>query len=242
MNGGEGQQKPVPTGVLERGLHLLECFSLGAPRLQLRELAQMSGLDKATALRALKTLVAYGFLEKSADGFYWPGPANLRLATIFRSTSNIVSRLEGSIDRIAVVSGQAAAFFVRSGEQRMCLIRDQQRRDFRYFVEVGASVPMDAGGAAAHVLAAYTDFDPANAKQVFVREHGYYTSRGEKNPHLVSTAVPVFESDGSFIGAAAITALRHLVTEDDITRFIEVIQQEIVSARLGSTPALVDVK
>lgn len=223
----------MPEGVLGRGLHLLECFSLERPRLQLRELALASGLDKATALRALKTLVAYGFLEKSEDGHYRPGPANLRLAAIFLATSNLVSRLKGPIEQIALETGQAAAFFVRSGDQRVCLIRDQQRRDFRYFVEVGASVPMDAGGAAAHVLAAFTDYDPNAPKQAFVREHGYYISRGEKNPHLVSVAVPVFETDRTFVGAAAITALRAAVTEEEVTQYIDVIRKRISAALLS---------
>lgn len=226
----------VPAGVLERGLFLLECFSLQRPRLQLREVAELSGLDKATALRALKTLVAYGFLERSADGYYWPGPATLRLATIFRRTSNIVSRLEPPIERIALATGQAAAFFVRSGDQRVCLIRDQQQRDFRYFVEVGASVPMSSGGAAAHVLAAFTDYDLDSAKQNFVHEHGYYISRGEKNEHLVSAALPVFEGDGTFVGAAAITALRVTVTEDQLAQYIVLVRKEIENALLRCWP------
>jgi DNA-binding IclR family transcriptional regulator len=222
----------VPAGVLERGLSLLECFTLQRPRLQLREIAELSGLDKATALRALKTLVAYGYLERSADGHYWPGPATLRLATIFRRTSNVVSRLEPPIDRIALATGQASAFFIRSGDQRVCLIRDQQQRDFRYFVEVGASVPMSAGGAAAHVLAAFTDYELDTAKQQFVRQHGYYISRGEKNEHLVSVALPVFESDGTFVGAAAITALRAAVTEEQLSQYITLVRREIENALL----------
>lgn len=226
-----------PSGVLDRGLHLLSCFSLERPRLQLRDLAAQSGLDKATTLRALKTLVSYGFLERSEDGFYWPGPATLRLAAIFRSTSNVVTRLERPIERLALKTGQAAAFFIRSGDQRVCLIRDRQRRDFRYFVEVGASVPMSAGGAAAHVLAAFSGFDLDPEKSEFVREYNYYVSRGEKNEHLVSAAIPVFEADGEFVGAAAITALRSTVSEDDIQKCIAIARQEIALAMLTTQRA-----
>jgi DNA-binding IclR family transcriptional regulator len=236
----EQQDAPVPTaptGVLDRGLHLLNCFSLAKPRLQLREMAAQSGLDKATTLRALKSLVSYGFLERNEDGQYSPGPATLRLAAIFRSTSNVVTRLERPIERVALETGQAAAFFIRSGDQRVCLIRDRQNRDFRYFVEVGASVPMSAGGAAAHVLAAYSNFELDAVKIEFVREHNYYISRGEKNEHLVSVAVPVFEADGEFVGAAAITALRSTVTEDDIERCIAIARREIALAMLTTEQA-----
>jgi DNA-binding IclR family transcriptional regulator len=215
----------------------MNCFSLEKPRLQLREIAAQSGLDKATTLRALKSLVAYGFLEKSDDGHYWPGPATLRLAAIFRSTSNVVTRLERPIERLALETGQAAAFFIRSGDQRVCLIRDRQKRDFRYFVEVGASVPMSAGGAAAHVLAAYTDFELDAGKIDFVRKHDFYISRGEKNEHLISVAVPVFEADGEFVGAAAITTLRSAVTDDDIEKCIAIARREIALAMLTTERA-----
>lgn len=230
----EVKQAAAPTGVLERGLHLMNCFSLESPRLQLREIALKSGLDKATTLRALKTLVAYNFLERNEEGYYWPGPANLRLAAIFRGTSNVVTRLERPIERIALETGQAAALFIRSGDQRVCLIRDRQRRDFRYFVDVGASVPMSAGGAAAHVLSAYSDFTLEPEKAEFVRENGYYISRGEKNKHLVSAAVPVFEADREFIGAAAITALRSAVSDEDIHAYISIVKREIASEMLST--------
>ncbi|PMR78767.1 IclR family transcriptional regulator [Billgrantia endophytica] len=232
-----GNDTVPPSGVLDRGLHLMNCFSLERPRLQLRDIAAQSGLDKATTLRALKTLVTYGYLEKSEDGYYWPGPATLRLAAIFRSTSNIVTRLERTVENIALETGQAAAFFIRSGDQRVCLIRDRQKRDFRYFVDVGASVPMSAGGAAAHVLAAYSGFDLDSEKAEFVLTNNYYISRGEKNEHLVSAALPIFEADGEFVGAAAITALRSTVTDDDIDRCIEVVRREISLAMLSTQAA-----
>lgn len=227
-----------PLGVLDRGLHILECFSLERPRLQLRDIAAVSGLDKATASRALKSLEKYGFLDRSDDGFYSPGAAPLRLAAIFRATSNLVTRLERPIEAIAQKSGHAAALFIRSGDQRVCLIRDRQRRDFRYFVEVGASVPIREGGAAAHILAAYTDFELDAAKAAQAREDGFYISRGERNEHLISAALPVFEADGEFVGAVATTSLRSSVKEEDITRCIEIVRQEIETARLSTRGGL----
>lgn len=232
--GDDQESATPPAGVLERGLHLLECFSLERSRMPLREIAAVSGLDKATALRALKSLVKYGFLDRSDDGFFSPGAASLRLAAIFRATSNLVTRLERPIENIALKSGHAAALFIRSGDQRVCLIRDRQKRDFRYFVEVGASVPMSEGGAAAQVLAAYTGFDLDAEKASLVRQDGFYTSRGERNEYLVSAALPVFEVDGEFVGAAAITALRSTVSEQDIANCIEIVRQEIEGAMLST--------
>ena len=164
-------------GVLERGLLILSCFTQRSPRLHLREVAAMTGLDKATALRALKTLTEWGYLERSADGSYSPGAANMRLAAIFRVTSSITSRLEAPIMRISEQVRQTTSFFVRSQDSRVCLARDYAYRDFRYFIEVGASVPLAEGGAAAQVLLAMTEVGAPHGKDV--RENGYYISRGE---------------------------------------------------------------
>jgi len=214
-----------PSGVLERGLHLLDCFTQDQPRLQLRELAEISGLDKATALRALKTLVEYNYLQKSADGYYSPGPMNLRLAALFRRTSNMVSRLEDPIQAISTRVNHTTSFFVRSNDDRMCLARDHAVRDFRYFIEVGASVSMKQGGAAAKVLEAFTD--PENEVNARTRRNGYYISRGERNRHLASVGIPVFEGDGSFLGAIAITGMAVDLADEMLLDFARIAAEEL---------------
>ncbi|MBO0906190.1 IclR family transcriptional regulator [Jiella sonneratiae] len=222
-----------PTGVLERGLLLLSLFTQQTPVLQLKDLSAASGLDKATILRALKTLVAWGYLEKRPDGSYSPGPANLRMAAIYRQTSNFVRRIEGAIVSISDAIGQTTSFFVRSNGERVCLARDNVHRDFRYFIEVGATVPLADGGAAARLLLAYTDPDsPAHAK---IRSEARYISRGERNRHLASVAVPVFEGDGTFLGTLTITGMAADLDDETLLRFSRIAADEL--ARVGLSVA-----
>ena len=222
-----------PSGVLERGLYLLECFTQRNPHQHLRGLAALTGLDKATTLRALKTLVEYGYLQKNADGSYSPGPSNLRLAALFRVTSNVISRLEAPVQQISVRTGLTTSFFVRSNDQRLCLVRDQARRDFKYYVEVGASVPMSEGGAAARVLDAFTGPDTKRNKRI--RADGFYISMGERNKHFASIGIPLFESDGTFLGSIAITGLAVDLTTDELTSFVDIVREEVAkSGFIGS--------
>lgn len=214
----------VPVGVLERGLLLLNCFSQAKPRLQLRDLADITGMDKATTLRALKTLVAWGFLEKGPDGAYSPGPANLRLAAIFKTTSNFILRLETPIAKISGRVEQTTSFFVRSNDERVCLARDHAFKDVRRFIEVGASAPLSAGGSAAQVLQAYTD--PRTAKHRQALANGYYISRRELNAPFASVAVPLFESDGTFLGAVAITGMADELDDPALIGFVDVVREE----------------
>src|SRR5699024_2201139 len=193
----------------------LSLFSMERKSLYLRDLAKLSGLDKSTALRSLKALVKWGYLEKSADGAYSPGPANLRLASIFKASSNFISRLEGPIARISREVEQTTSFFVRSQGERICMARDHAYQDFRYFIEVGASVPLTEGGAAAELLLAYTS-SRKSSKYARTRARAYYISRGERNKHFASVAAPLFESDGTFLGAVTITGMSVDLTDEDL--------------------------
>lgn len=225
--------KIPPPGVLERGLLLLSLFAMDRRKLRLKEFTDLSGLDKATTFRALKVLTEWDFLIKESDGGYIPGPANLRLAAIFKASSNFVTRLEGPISRISKRVQQTTSFFVRSGDQRICFARDHAYQDFRYYIEVGASVPLEKGGAAAGLILAYTEPDTLAYRAT--REIGYYISRGERNPHFAAIAVPLFESDHSFLGAVAITGMASELSDDTLTGFIKIIREE-----MGCSGFLVD--
>ncbi|SFJ43011.1 IclR family transcriptional regulator [Celeribacter neptunius] len=223
-----------PSGVLDRGMLLLSLFSMERKRLQLRELAELSGLDKATALRLLKVLVKWGFLEKNGDGAYSPGPANLRLSSIFKATSNFISRIEPPVARISARVEQTTSFFIRSGNERTCLARDHAYQDFRYFIDVGGSVSLDEGGAAAQLLFAYTEAEtPAYAA---TKARGYYISRGERNKHFASIAFPLFESDGSFLGAVTITGMAVDLDNETLISFRDIAHAEMAMAGFEVIP------
>lgn len=225
MDAKKNSLTPPPTGVLERGLLLLSLFGMNRRKLLLKEFAELSGLDKATVLRALKVLTKWGYLIKESDGGYIPGPANLRLATIFKASSNFVSRLEGPISRISKIVEQTTSFFVRSGDERICFARDHAYQDFRYFIEVGGSVPLKEGGAATGLILAFTE--PDTPTYQLTRKRGYYISRGERNAHFAAIAVPLFETDESFLGAVVITGMAVDLPDEKLLSFIDVIDQEM---------------
>lgn len=217
-----------PSGVLERGLYLLSFFTQQQPSLHLKELAELSGLDKATTLRALKILTAWNYLKKRPNGAYSPGPANLRMAALYRQSTNFVRRIEAVIGSLSGQVGQTTSFFVRSGENRVCIARDQVYRDFSYYIEVGASVPLSGGGAASQLLLAYTEAQ--NEAHECIRSAGRYISRGERNRHLASVAVPVFEMDGQFLGALTITGMALDLDDETLTGFAQLAKTELTNA------------
>ena len=194
-----------PVGVLDRGIAILECFSEERLRLSLRELAEWTGLDKATLLRLLAVLVRARFVLRLDSGQYTPGPALLHLGMLYRRTFDLGERLQPVLRELMRQTGETVAFYVRSGEERVCLYRENTVKEVRHHVEPGTRVPLSAGGASAHILLHFTGGKTKHARQI--AQEGYVITRAERVPGMASIAVPVFDSEGSFLGSLVVMGL-----------------------------------
>lgn len=223
----------TPVGVLERGLVILASFTAEHPRQKLHEIAERAGLDRATTSRALKTFVQFGYLLKSPDGSYSPGPAPLKLGALFTATSNIISRMQSPLDRISELTGQSAAFYTRSAGERICLARGAANRGMRSFLDIGATIELSKGGSAAFVLQAYTDQGFANAEKI--KREGRYVSFGEMHHHMASVAVPVHDSMQAFLGAVSITGFKADLSVAQLEEFATLAIEELASAGFSSS-------
>ena len=198
----EGDARP-PVGVLDRALLVLGCFDAEQPSLPLRDIAARTRLDKATVLRILGSFTINGYVQRLDDGRYAPGPAVLRLASVYSAVSDVNARMTLVLRRVVEQTRESAAFYTRNGNDRICVARTNARRAIRYHVEIGHGVELAKGGAAAHVLLAYTGGSTQRAAELL--RQGYVCTAAEREPELASVAVPVFESDGSFLGALVVS-------------------------------------
>ena len=80
------KSKPIKSGVesVERALSLLEAFNMGDNGLALKELAQRTGLNKATILRLSTSLEKFGYLSRDHDGIFHLGSALWKVGLIYR--------------------------------------------------------------------------------------------------------------------------------------------------------------
>lgn len=202
---GEDSALRPPAGVLERGIAILESFSPDRLRLSLRELAELTGLDKATLLRLLGVLTRARMVQRLESGQYTPGPALLHLGMLFRSTFDLGERLQPVMREVMLKTGETVAFYVRSGDERVCLYRENSRREVRHHVEPGMRLPLSAGGSSAHILLYFTGGKTKHAKQI--QQHGYAITRAERVAEMTSIAVPVFESEHGFLGSLVVMGL-----------------------------------
>ncbi|MGX9523906.1 IclR family transcriptional regulator [Alcaligenes nematophilus] len=202
------QKQSAPAGVaaLERGLSILR--TLGQQEgLSLTEIAQRSDLNKATALRLLRTLEQQGFVWRDGKQLYYFGYA---LAVITRNLSMdnwLASSMQPELDWLAKQTGETASFFTCSGEQRLCVAVAMGWRDVGHRLCTGDTLPMT--GASGHVLTALSDGQPKDY------EFKVFQSLGERVAELAALAVPVFSGDGKLLGALGLSGTRTRFQKDE---------------------------
>lgn len=214
-----------PAGVLERGLSILQSFDEQHLRMNLRELAAGTGLDKATLLRLLAVLQKARMVHRHDDGSYSPGPALLHMGMLYRATFDIGSRLQPALDEVMRQTGETVAFYIRSGDERVCLYRRNTAQEVRHHVEIGNRIALADGGSSAHVLLAFTGGDTPLRAQI--EQMGYAMTRSERVAEMASVALPVFDADGSFLGAMVVIGLASRHDEAAQRRAAQVVREQL---------------
>jgi DNA-binding IclR family transcriptional regulator len=193
---------------VERALAILEAYRDGDGALSLAELAARTGLYKSTILRLIGSLERFGYLHRRDDGRYALGASLWRLGSIYRRAFDLAEQIRPELRKLVDTTGETASFYVREGDERVCLYRQNSPRPIRHHLEEGARLPLDRG-AAGRVLLAFS----AAGGEPFetIRREQACVSLGERDPEIAAAAVPVLDRAGRLRGALAVSGL--------ITRF-----------------------
>lgn len=206
---------------VDRALVLLTCFQDGPASLGLAELAHRSGLNKSTILRICVSLLRRGFLERGEDGRYRIGPTLWRLGACYRDGLQLPSTLRPELHRLCRDMGETASFYVRDGDTRLCLFREEPARAIRHTLQEGASLPLSYG-ATALVLRA---FGPDGERDLGeVRQAGHAITHGARDPDVAAVAVPV-RRQATLLGALALSGPVHRFDASHVDQMIRVLKQ-----------------
>lgn len=203
---------------LERALTLLDCFDSRTPALPLAELSRRSGLYKSTILRLAVSLERFGYLARKADGRFQLGPAAWRLGAAYRNGFDIGEIIRPELALLAESTCETASFYVREGENRVCLFRCEPVRAIRHSILEGSRLPL-ASGASGHVLRAFSGDQPSGPLEARVRSQGFAISRGERDPEVAALAVPLLDQAGALRGALALSGLVTRFSDEAVGRW-----------------------
>jgi len=189
---------------VERAMSILSAFSSQRRRMTLAELAEETGLHKSTVLRQAKSMLLYGFLSRDSDGRYGIGASVWRLGLVFRQDYQNGATIRPVLRDLVAQTGETASFYVRAGEDRVCLYRENSPNLIRYHLEEGMRLPMDRGSVA--MVLRHAEGEPVSPEIIFTKA-GSVNLAGGRNPNIASVATPVFASDGRLLGALAVSGL-----------------------------------
>ena len=206
-------------GAVLKALDLLESFQ-AQPTLSLKELIDLSGLNRSRVMRLAGTLEARGYLGLEPDtGHYRLGSRLLTLGKLFEQSNTLMSLARPALLRLVQITGESASLYAIDGFERVALAREHGTHEVRFTVTEGGRSELYAGAAgkvllahappdvAARVLRAGvmrrltpgTVVDPARlaAQLKIIRRQGWAFSKGDRVADAWGLAAPIFGHDGA---------------------------------------------
>ncbi|MDC0739367.1 IclR family transcriptional regulator [Cognatishimia sp. SS12] len=216
------------TESVERAMSILSAFSAQKPTMSLAELAEETGLHKSTILRLTTSLAIYGFIQRDSAGIFSVGPSVWRLGLIFRREFARREDVAPALRQLVEFSGETASFYVRAGNDRVCLYRENSPNLLRFHVEEGMRLNLRTG-ASGMVLRHFTG-EPLADLSAF-NQNGTAQSIGQTNPNIASVSTPVFSGGGDLLGALTVSGLVNRFDAEARARVIPLL--ETLAAGLG---------
>ena len=229
----EPRQRPKLEGVAsaDRVLAVLTAFRRGDDALELAELADRTGLVKSTIMRLCISLEKFDLIERLDDGRYRLGVETARIGSVYQQSFALEERIMPVLERLAAVSEETASFYIRRGNQRLCLFRVDSPHPLRMNVRPGDLRPMD-NSAIARVLSQFGDrAEHASCDPMLP----FYTS-GATDPHVAALAMPVFGTGDRLTGALALSGPTSRLTAERAKTLSSPLRDaaELLSSELGA--------
>ncbi|MBX9903189.1 MAG: IclR family transcriptional regulator [Burkholderiales bacterium] len=224
----QGAVKGGGVVAVARAIAILDAFHTSEAALTLGELARRTGLHKTTVLRIARTMAAARYLVQLDNGSWRLGPGagwlGARYQTVFGQTASI----EPVLRELSKKSGESAAFYVREGNSRICVVRVDGPQTIRHHVRMGESLPVNRG-AIGRVLLAFSGEEGALYDRI--RRIGYHSTRGERDPQVASVAFPIFGINHRLIGCVAVSGPIDRFRRESCARHVPLLRK--AAARLS---------
>ncbi|NVN87797.1 MAG: IclR family transcriptional regulator [Rhodopseudomonas sp.] len=207
------KQGPLKVAALERALSILKVFETVEIPVTLARLSEATGLYKSTILRLLGSFEDFGYIRRTLDGAYAPGPAAFRLGIAYKNSFQLDAAIDAALRKLVAQGTESASFHVLDADRRLCVQRVNSGHSTLDTINVGDVLPLDRG-AAGKILRSFTD--EADPSLDAVRRQGWAFSDGERDPSCAALAAPVFGMGHELIGAISLSGPRERFTKQTI--------------------------
>lgn len=223
-----------PINAVQKACRILR--SLSNPHAsRLSEIASVTSLNKATALRILDILAREGFVEREEATKSWSlGAEAYLLGTAASRRHNLRERARPSMVRLAAATSDTVLLSVRSGLETVCVDREIGDYPIRAnSLDIGSRRPLGVGAGSMALLAWLPDaeieailtlvkpqlasYPKINVKWLEreieqSRARGYTLVLNQIIPRMGGIGVPVFAADGRPIAGLSVAALSERIS------------------------------
>jgi len=209
-----------------KAMDILDCFQV-QPILSLKQISEMTGLNKSRIIRLCGTLAAKGFLAVDSETHrYKLGVKILSLSRVYEQSNPLISLARPILRELAQRSGESATLFVTDGNDRLCLAREEGTHSIRFNIVEGQRLPLYAG-AGGKVLLTFgsPDLRKKVLKKTFlkkltrntitdpkafcqeietIRQQGFAFSSGERDSEVAALATPIYNHEAQVCAALSV--------------------------------------
>ncbi|MGH9522782.1 MAG: IclR family transcriptional regulator [Terriglobales bacterium] len=221
------ESKSAPVGVVTKVLRILEALQSSPTGLQLKDIAQVTNINKSTAYRFLAHLESEGYLFRDDAGAYIVGPKLARLGSgiAYHATLRTVSR--PVMQRLWVVTTETVNLAVISGLDILYLDVLESSHSFRLVSQVGSRRPMHCTALGKAMLAFLNESErnsamvslrleklgprtitsiPRLKKELEkIREQGFAVDDEEAGAGSRCVAAPIFDQSGNVAAGVSVS-------------------------------------
>lgn len=244
---------------LVRGLAVIRTFNADRPRQTLAQVADATGLARATARRFLHTLVTIGYAGTDGTDF-WLTPRVLELGYSYMSGLGLPAIAQPRLEELSRHIGESSSLSVLDGEDVVYVNRVPVRRIMTVSITIGTRFPAYATSMGRVILAGLTPeeleaylgsvefqaFTPSTlvdapslrAELDRIREQGFAIVDQELEPGLRSLAAPVHSPAGTVVAAVNVSTQTVVHDLEELhDRFLPALidTAELISADLAAT-------
>lgn len=253
------KSKSAPVGVITKVLTILELLDRAPQGLQLRDLAEKTGLNKSTVHRFASHLESEAYLFRDESGNYTLGPKLTRLGGGMSFQATLCNICRPTIERLWKSTGETINLAVLDGSDVLYIDVLETAHTFRLVSKVGMRRPFHCTSLGKAIAANIDDkrieeklfanirFDGASTPKSItnlgrlkrelaaIKRRGFALDEGEAVTGIRCVGAAIFGADGKAIGALSVAGPMVRVTKDRLPLFASELREAAreISANLG---------
>jgi len=219
-----------------KALQILKCFSFNCPILSLTELSRITGLNKTTVLRILRTLKKHGFVEiMPQEGKYAIGVEIYKLGSVFFYNLDIGKKSQFHLTKLANKLKKTVHLCILHGDNLLYLDKiESDEQAVRLMISKKGSLAPLHCTAVGKVLLAFqadekkeallnrlvlkrftkdtiTDINLLRKELEKIRKKGYALDLEEHEENVTCIGVPIRNINSDVVASISIAVLAHQV-------------------------------